>query len=106
MLYADDRIIVLNWGDNAFVNLPLDYTSKERVNQPADIEDFNFLYTHQREYTCNAGPFHVVFTFRGERGLLKKVFREARLRAEVQPLKPYFTNKILLSYAFYRQMTW
>lgn len=62
--------------------------------------------THQREYTCNAGPFHVVFTFRGEGGLLKKVFREARLRAEVQPLKPFFTNKILLSYTFYRQMTW
>ena len=32
MLSSDDRIIVWNWGDNTFVNLSLDYTSKARVN--------------------------------------------------------------------------
>lgn len=44
--------------------------------------------------------------FAGRGAYSKKVFREARLRAEVQPRKPYFTTNILLSYAFYRQMTW
>ena len=48
----------------------------------------------------HAVPFHVVFTFRakGSRAYSAKFIRGARPSPEIQPLIPFFTKKILLSW--------